>query len=262
VRIELNEELRDKVLRAVSASMAHETPRDEKIHASDLTSPLKAYWQRKHPLPAIPYEVGFWLTGRAHHYYLVYACSGVDDTQEASFWSEELQLLWSPDLNAENAEFKTSRRWTPPTSEEEAMESLKYYRDQCLTYAVAKGVNYWHLIVLYLSPMENGTRKLLAPFPEAYTLFFTDEEIENHRKWVHSTRTKLEWALAHDDPSQLELCTDKFCYQNRGQGRGKPALIEPLCKWFEVCKPKGRYDLFINPPSTIKEKMARKREAV
>ena len=253
-----NIDLLSKIMKAVEQNMSREKGRDDKLHASDLSSPLKAYWQRRHPLPPTNYEIGYWLTGRAHHYHVVFALTGVDDTQEESCWSDELQLLWSPDLNALDGEFKTTRMYDEPEDDAVAQKFFRHYISQCKTYAVAKKKTKWNLVVLFICPSDLATRKLRAPFVRAYTLVFTKKELTEHKAWIESTRKKLELALKNNDPSELELCDENFCVTWKGQGRGKPSLVEPICKFFQVCKPKSRYDLWLSPPKTIAEKRLRK----
>ena len=258
MQIRLNTKLMKLIRKAVADKMGAEKQRGNEIHASDLGSPLKAYWQRKHPLPPTDYELGYWLTGRAHHYYLVWSMVGIDDTQEESCYSKELQLYYSPDVNKYDTEFKTNRMFDEPADSKEAIKLFRHHIKQCLTYAVAKKRKTFNLVELFLCPIaDQKTRKLTAPFPQAYEIKFTDQEIENHKKWIASTRKKLQLALKNNDPSKLELCEENFCITWKGQGRGKPALVEPTCKFFDICKPKERYDLFVNPPKTIKEKRGR-----
>lgn len=259
MEIDINAKLFKLVSSAISAHMGAEKPRGDEIHASDLGSPMKAYWQRKYPLPPTDYEIGYWLTGRAHHYHLVYSMTGIDDTQEESLWSEELQIKYSPDVNTHDIEFKTTRMFDEPHDSQEALRFFRHYIKQCLTYAVAKSINYFHLVVLFICPVADmKSRKLTSSYHRAYTFKFTDEELADHKKWVISTGAKLRLALKKNDPSKLELCDENFCLTNKGQGRGKPALIEPTCKFWNVCKPKGRYQMWENPPTTIKEKRAMK----
>lgn len=219
------------------------------IHASDLSAPLRAYWQKMAPLPATSTEAGYWLTGLGHHYYMVLIMTGVPDSQEASCFSEVLGIHYSPDLKALYGEFKTSRLSQEPADEQEALKWFSGYINQCKTYAVAEGVMQWNLFVLFIAPLDMQTRKKRAPFTRAYTFTFTDEELTRHREWIISTRKKLELALSKKDPSKLPLCEEYLCLRWVGQGRGKPRIPVAECKWFEHCKPSERYALVQNPPT-------------
>lgn len=219
--------------------------RGSDIHASDLTSPLKAYWQRIVPKPPTEEEVGFWLAGRGHHYFLVYAMTGVDDSQEESLVHPELGIHYSPDLRAASGEFKTSRRWSKPQGEIEAADAFKGYVRQCRIYAVAENKKIWNLYVLFLMPEERPQDGRRVPDIQVYTLHFTDEELERERKDIIKTRKAIQTALKKKDPSKLPLCEEYQCVVRRGQGRGVPKKVIPTCKWFTECKPQTRYEDYL-----------------
>ena len=247
MRITWNQELEDKLVQDVYAFMQ----RDQRtgVHASDLETPRKAYWQQVHPLPGTPREIGYWLTGRGHHYYLVLALTGKPDSDSGSNYSEELGLHYSPDLPL--GEFKTTRSPREPLNEDDAKRSFEWYRKQCCTYAVASNVDHWNLYVLYICPKSQDFKETLGPFPRVYTFEWTPEELAEHKAWIISTRTAIESALAAKDHTALPLCDEKKCITWVGQGVGKPRIPVADCKWFDKCKPEGRHELVMNPPKKL-----------
>lgn len=251
MRIEWNGELERKLVEDVYKFMKS---RDrEGIHASDLDQPRKAYWQRIHPLPGTPREIGYWLTGQGHHYYLVLALTGVDDSQEESGYSEELGIHYSPDLSKLKGEFKTSRKPREPLTEDEALKAFEPYRSQCCTYAVASKVNHWNLYVLYMCPKTSDFKETLGPFPRVYTFTWTKQELAVHKKWIITQREAIEAALAAKDHTSLPLCEEFKCMKWESMGRGRPKKPVADCKWFmDHCKPEGRYELVVSPPTKLR----------
>lgn len=227
----------EEIYRKLEAALAKERQRGEDIHASDLSSPMKAYWQRVHPLPPTRDEIAFWLTGRAHHYFMVHAQTGVDDSQEESLYVQDLDLYYSPDLNTAKGEFKTSRSWRIPDSEEEALRDFESYEKQCRVYAAARKVTEWYLVVLYLNPPPRELDGRKVPLIRAYKYSFTKKEILDERKKIKRQVAEIRTAIQQRDPSSLSWCTSYFCYKKVGQGRGRPSKIVPLCKYFDICKP-------------------------
>lgn len=239
--IEPNDELELRITAKVAECMAKNPQRDAaNIHASDLIYLRKAYWQRQAPKPATPSEVGFWLAGLGHHYWMVYSQYGIDDTQEESLKHEGLGILYSPDLNSDRGEFKTSRYWKLPDGSLEASDAFRYYERQCRIYAVAEGVDYWNLVVLFLFPPNAYQQK--QPVLKAYTYRFSKTELVAERKQIKKDVADLKAALSSSDPSTLPLCSEGVCFKMVGQGRGKPKKKVPMCKWWEECKPDGRYE--------------------
>lgn len=264
MRIEPNVELHNKLTKALDEFK--KARQRGGIHASDLGQPRKAYMQAVHPLPLTDKEAAFFLVGRGHHYYVVYAATGHPDTDEGSQYSEELGIWYSPDLNIWDAEFKTNRMAFPIETQEDAEKFFDEYEMQCQTYAAAKGLNHFNLIVLYICPTEHvegkrceecgrsSVQKKQEPIYGAYTYHWTDEEMEEHKEWVRATKAAIEIAIHMKSPNKLPLCKEAFCIKKKGQGRGKPMIPLAACKWFEVCKPEGRYELVMNPPTSFKRK--------
>lgn len=234
MKVALNREKAKKILEDLRTELLSESR--EGVHASDLLYPRKAYWRKVQPLPPTDDEVCTWLAGRAHHYFLVKAVAHVDDSQEASLYSEDLEIQFSPDLLSLEGEFKTSRRWAVPKNEAEATVLAGYYKDQCLTYAVALKIQHFTLYVLFLSVKNKQTGSNTAAF-KVYDLTFTEEEVAAKREELIQTRKLLLDAVAAKDCSQLPLCPEKFCYRLRG--RGKNRKPEGLCPYFSQCKPLG-----------------------
>lgn len=235
-----NDELEVLIMGRVRECMAKKPQRDEaNIHASDLKELRQAYWQRVAPRPATPAEIGFWLAGLGHHYYMVYSMYGIDDTQEESLFDEELGILYSPDLNSDRGEFKTSRYWQVPNGPLEAADAFRFYERQCRIYAVTAKINYWNLVVLFLFPPNAYNQK--QPVLKAYTYNFTDQELEDERQQIKMDVSALKIALAKKDHLALPLCSEGICFKMIGQGRGRPKKMVPMCKFWEDCQPEGRY---------------------
>ena len=227
----------------------------EGIHASDLLGLRRAYWSRVNPLPTTPEELGYFVLGRGHHYVMVYALSGVPDSQEESKFSKELGINYSPDLLALHGEVKTSRLLMAPKDKEQALKWFDGYIPQVMTYAIAEGVSKWWLYMCFFNPTDLKTQKKLPPFFLVYGFEFTKQELRAHKEWVISRRLILEGAIAKRDHSQLDNCPEFYCVKMEGQGRGKPKRMVAKCKYFELCKPKERYDLVHNPPTKFVRKV-------
>jgi hypothetical protein len=223
--------------------MAGQKQRDPaNIHASDLVYPRKAYWQRVCPKPPTDDEVSYWLTGLSHHYFMVYAQTGIDDTQEESLYDADLDVWYSPDLNKANGEFKTSRTWRIPEGPREAADTFQWYFKQCLVYAVAKNVTEWKLYVLFLTPPPRSLDNRKVPVLKVYTLHYTKKQLAEARQTLKQEVAALKSALAAQSPDSLPLCGAGVCFKDVGQGRGRPKRRVPLCKWWHECKPEGRYE--------------------
>lgn len=228
----------------------------EGIHASDLSQPRRTYWAAVHPLPATDAEVGYWLTGRGHHFYTVYALTGHPDTDTGGKFSEKYGIWYSPDLDELQGEFKTNRLTFEPSTQEECERFFSSYIEQCQIYAACEGINTWHLYVLFMCLVDPATREKVAPIPRVYDLEWTKAEMKERGKWIIEQRELIEDAIKRKDPSKLPLCKEAFCMKFRGQGRGKPRIPMASCKWFSLCKPEGRYEQVENPPTKIVRRRA------
>lgn len=247
--LEPNDTLELHIIDKVKECMDAKPQRDSsRIHASDLKELRKAYWQRIVPKSATPAEVGFWLAGLGHHYWMVYSMYGIDDTQEESKYDKGLGIYYSPDLNSDRGEFKTSRYWQLPNGPLEAADAFKFYERQCRTYAVAEKIDYWNLVVLFLFPPNEYKQK--QPVLKAYTYRFTKKELADERKQIKADVLALRTALDSQSCSELPLCSEGICFKMVGQGRGKPKKKVPMCKWWEECKPEGRYEVTLDESSS------------
>lgn len=220
--------------------------RGDEIHVSDLESPLQAYWQRKCPdMPYTEREICLFLVGEGHHVFLVQAVAGVEGSQEDSFVDEATGIVYSPDLVAYNGEFKTSRWWEVPQDFEGTHTAVKWYYSQCKSYAAfmqdrLREPNTWKIVVLYVCPSHPGI-KSKHPVLRQYKVRFTDEELEQHRRWMGERAELLRSALRDNTPKDLPFCGEGKCWHKVGHGRGNKATMEPTCRFFHVCRPAGRY---------------------
>lgn len=212
----------------------------ESIHASDLLSPLLSYWNKTKPLPLSEDEIGYFTTGNGHHAFLIEFVTGLKGaTQEDSKVSSQYGLAYSPDLAQLRAEFKTSRIPTEPVDEKEMLKLFSSYAKQCLIYALCEGVTQWKLFVLYIG-LRKKNGGIYAPRLRCYTIQWTEEELEAGHQWVQQTVATLKVALKKKEPTRLPLCEDWMCTRFSEVTRKK----EPVCKYWEYCKPKGRYTIY------------------
>ena len=225
----------------------------EGVHVSDLLQPRKAYWQKLNPLPPTNDEIGYWLAGRAHHYFLVQALTGVDDSQEASLIDPETGVHYSPDLVQLRGEFKTTRWSTLPETEAAALRTFDGYIPQCRAYAALMRVSEWRLYVFFLVADDKDTGRKIPTF-RVYKLEFTEAELEQERQDVKLRQSALLDAIAARTPEVLPLCPQYACYIERRIRNGEPSYVRganngrlpakartPICKYWHLCKPEGRY---------------------
>jgi len=210
------------------------------IHVSDLLQPRKAYWAKTMPLPPTEAEIGYWLAGKAHHFFLVQALTGVSDTQEASLVDLATGVHYSPDLVALKGEFKTTRWGMLPTTLQAVTRATEGYIAQCRAYAALMRTCEWNLYVFYLMALDLKIDSK-PPRLKVYTLLFEEEDLALERNTLAYKKHKLEAALDIHDPLELPLCSEFMCYRMVGHGRGRKKTIEGVCKWWNVCKPEGRY---------------------
>lgn len=207
----------------------------EGVHVSDLINPLQSYWKTVQPLPVSDDEIGFWLVGRGHHYFLVGALTGVEGGEEVSLIDKDTGIHYSPDLHTLKGEFKTNRRFKIPTSEAQAKQAFEGYAEQCLSYAAFEGITYWYLYVMYIVPEDPDSGRKI-PRLRVYKLEWTQEEVDAWKVELLQRRDALVRARETGDPSDLPLCKQYVCHTYR-KGIGKV----PICKWWDICKPKGRH---------------------
>lgn len=210
------------------------------VHVSDLLQPLKAYWSKVDPRPPSRDEVGYWLAGKAHHFFLVQALTGIDDSQEASLVDPVSGIHYSPDLVELKGEFKTTRWAIMPTTAKAVEKVVSSYVPQCRAYAALMHSLEWNLYMFYLTALDLKTKRKI-PRLKVYTLVFTEGELEDERVELAGRAASLENAVLTANPESLPLCSPFICYRMKGNGRGHKKTIEGVCKWWDVCKPKGRY---------------------
>lgn len=237
-----NKEIEEELYTQLSASLQEEER--EGIHVSDLSMPLKAYWGKKLNLPPTRDEIGYWLTGRGHHYFLVKALTGIEDSEEASLVHGELGIHFSPDLLKLRGEFKTTRWTSLPKNEKEAKRVFESYIPQCRAYAILTGVTLWRLYVLFIVPIDLETGRKI-PRLKVYDLEFSKADITKGLTQLTKTKEEFTQALESDDPSALKLCPEFACFIRRKVrlpgAKRRTEIIIPTCKYWDHCKPKGRY---------------------
>lgn len=239
MRITVNHEEAKRVYGKLRDSLAQE--KREGIHASDLMNPRMSYWKKVDPRPATEEEIGWWMAGRAHHYFMVAALTGVEDHQEASLQDPETGLYFSPDLVSLKGEFKTSRRQTLPKDEKDAKTVFQHYIKQCRVYATKMKTLSWKLYVFFL-----GVREAVRSVPrfKVYDLLFTKRELANTEKMIADTVAALNTALKKKDHTGLPLCDAWMCYRLETVKRNGVIVASkkiPVCPYWDQCKPEGRW---------------------
>lgn len=204
----------------------------EGYHVSDLLHPLKTYWQKISDIAPTEEELGYWFVGKGHHYFLVAALTGT--SVEESFVDKETGIIATPDLLALSGEFKTTRWSIVPKGEKAALKAFKFYFPQCKAYAALTNRLIWYLYVLFISPYDKDTKRKI-PRLKVYKLEFTKRELGATKAHLKRKKGLLEEALKKKSHKNLPLCTPGICYIDRGNGK------IPICRFWDICKPKGRY---------------------
>lgn len=219
------------------------------IHASDLLSPLMAYWNRKHPTPISDRLVGIFLVGKVLHAFVLSAVEGATgtdwSTDEGSKTSTELGIEYSMDafIDGVPRELKTSRSLFLPKQ----IKDLWTYAKQTLVYMAAEDALAGEIWCLYLNCKINNQT---SPAFKAYRLTISREDLDALKIKLRGIRDAIQHALDTDDPSKLPLCERFKC------GRGN-------CPHFDVCKPEGRWeeDPLIMPDAKPEPKAEAKKAA-
>ena len=242
MRILHNPQREEALILKVTATLEKQR---EGIHASDLLSPRLAYFRKRFPVPLSPEEVGYFATGHGHHMFLVHLESGKKgESQEASFFSDEYGISYSPDIASTYTEFKTARYPQIQKTEKARLRDFVDYAKQCLIYAICMKQTRWHLVVLYIGLRKTGpdgkyVGGLKAPVPKCWTIVFTKEELENGKVWLKEEVARLTTALERKSHQKLPLCDEWRCIRWNPETRKK----EPQCPYFTTkCKPAGRYE--------------------
>lgn len=180
----------------------------------------------------------YFLGGIAHHGMIEAAVEG---TEEVSYTDEETGVVFSPDLRTLKGEIKTTRKSKIPDSEDACKRSYAEYIKQCKMYTALMRLTEWKLIPFFYS-VEKWISDFYTerkPALRAYTITWTETEMERERTRIKKLSTDLRHALDTDNPAKLPLCVAWKCYDAvNGKKVGK-------CIYWDECKPEGRH------PSTV-----------
>lgn len=238
MEIRRNYTLEDQINDAARVFLERED-RGSELHFSDLLTPMKAYWRIKKPKPLTEREIGFFIAGRAHHEVVLSIMhrkgkiEADSDAGESKVWDG---VYYTPDYNLGFlAEIKSTRKQKEPT--EQWMEKeYKWYLNQLKQYMAAEDKNRAALIVFYISLRHDGKNKTTFPTIRCYQVEIADAEINQIKKDMKKTKNLILKAIDTDNPAILPLCPAWHCCSGGFRG---PAIEN--CKWYQDCKPKGRY---------------------
>lgn len=224
----------------VSRNWLEKEGRSEGIHVSDLLDPMYAWHQKKAKAKdkrLTDREVTTFLVGKVLHAFIISAAKGLKGTDwasdEGSQHSKELNLEYSIDFKDDvPTEIKTSRSYYPP----KGIKDLSMYLEQELCYMVAEHTLKGKLWILYLNLKDEKNRT--SPEFRAYDVCITKKGSKEYERQMKEAHSKLTLALKKTKPVGLELCRTWKCG-------------ERMCKFFDVCRPIGRYNV---PESQWKKK--------
>jgi len=214
------------------------TDRAEGLHFSDLLTPRKAYWKKKLPKPLDAREIGFFIAGRAHHEVIL---AIMKRQGKISAEADEGSKLWdgvfySPDFNLGFlAEIKSTRKQKEPPARWIKKE-FKNYLNQLHQYMAAEDKTTSILIVFFISLRHDDKNKTTFPVIRCYQVETTKAENEEKKKHMKKTKKLILKAIENDTPKILPLCPAWQCCSGGWRG---PAIKN--CKWYDDCKPEGRY---------------------
>lgn len=206
-------------------------------HVSDLMNPRQAFFKYTDPQKITRKEIGFFLSGMAHHFVMQEGMNG--ETEKELLFTVKLkdkdstvvQVIGHVDKYPDYPiELKSSRKWTIPE------EPPEHYVDQLKAYCTMADLNVGEVVVFFYTPNRKWNGET-ATEPEivVWEIKFGDDELHEAKKLLKRNTRKLHTALVNEDFSELPLCTDWLCGKKY---RGKPTVN---CKWYEDCKPEGRY---------------------
>lgn len=202
--------------------------RDERIHASALLDPLKAYWDTINPQPMSDKSVGLFFVGKVLHAFFLSALNGKEGVDWASdggsAYAEELGIVYSPDWEKEGIpyEFKTSR-----FPSEQSTKDLGLYMEQLLIYMVCKGSRKGRLVVLQTN-LKDSNGGGSYPQYRAYEVVLSQSDFDSYKAQVKKVATKLKKAIKTKNPKGLEICRPFKCGESN-------------CPHWKKCRPKGRF---------------------
>lgn len=220
----------------VSRKWLEKEQRSEGVHVSELLDPMYAWHQKKDKKRKLTdREVTTFLIGKILHAFIISAADGADGvdwaSDEGSRHSKELDIEYSIDYEGKDkipTEIKTSRSFYPP----KGIKDLETYLEQVLCYMVAENQLKGKLWILYLNVKDEMNRT--CPQFRAYTITVTKKALADYKKQMVRVRSLYVSALKKTKPVGLELCREWKCSPR-------------MCKYWETCKPKGRYEYGVNP---------------
>jgi hypothetical protein len=198
------------------------------LHASDLTEPLMAFWQRVSPKALPDKLVNMFLVGKVLHAFVLGAVDGsavdITTTDSGSRSSDSLGITYSPDAVIDGVvrELKTSRA----LYEARDLRDIDTYLEQLLVYMVATNTTYSQLWILYINLKDENGRT--TPSFRAYDFTISEEDLAATKAYLVATKERLEKAIESRDPSGLPLCKEFKCGATN-------------CQWYAECRPAGRW---------------------
>lgn len=207
------------------------------IHASGILDPRQEFFKITMPKDLTSREVWFFVIGKILHAMILAMMDKKDvsllKTDEGSQFSKELGITWSPDAvkgpRGIVRELKTTRSLYAPTSEAHAKKDLQMYIEQDLVYMAASNTYEAKVWVLYIN-LKNKVTRRTDPAMRCYKFEISPRDLNTAKKEVIATRELIQIAVKRNNPSKLPLCRDWKCGAEN-------------CKWFEDCRPEGRYGL-------------------
>lgn len=201
------------------------------IHASDLLSPRKAYFQKTHPLPPTMKEIMYFLSGLAIETGLSQLL-GVGHAPSKSFNG----IAYTPDFYIDGiTELKSRRSYIPEEGKEESVYG--HYISQIVKYVAYEGKNSGNLVVFALNERVDDGKKT-EPQLVAYRLEFNEDELDEARESSIRMRDLLVEALEIQDHTILPQCPSWMCGRQL-----KTVTKKPFC---HTCSKEFETDWGIN----------------
>ncbi len=174
------------------------------IHASDLLSPRKAYFQKVSPLPPTMKEIMYFLSGLAIETGLS-ELLGVGHAPSKDFNG----ILYTPDFYIDGiTELKSRRAYLPEEGKEESVYG--HYISQIVKYVAYEGQDKGNLIVMALNEKVDDGKKT-EPQLVAYRLEFEQDELDEARESSIRMRDLLLEAIDTKDHTILPQCPAWMC---------------------------------------------------
>ncbi|MGI0015633.1 MAG: hypothetical protein ACREBU_19630 [Nitrososphaera sp.] len=245
MKIKRNKKLEEQLYKRLEALFDRQQEARTGIHVSGLMQPRKAYWQAVDPQPLTRREIGFFTAGRAHHEIILSAMKGkkLEDSPDRNVVTDEGTKEWkgifySPDYRLGFlAEIKSNRKQQEP-DESNLAEEYDNYLSQLTKYMAVENEGRASLIVFFISMRVDDKNKATEPTLRCYDVVLTPEQLEDIRKEMLKTKKAIERAIETKNHKPLPLCPEWMCY-----GGGYYGDAFENCKWYNKCKPEGRYPL-------------------